>query len=606
MSLKKSIVHILEHWQSESKKDFKGNQLATYIRNDFRKNVESVVSSLKLTDIAVKASAGAGNWADIPWLSILDTSITLSTEDGYYPVYLFKSDGSGAYLSLAFGVTKTTRELGKHKAQLIFSEYSAGLKKQHTQLNKWPDGALDLKANTKLGKSYETATIAHKYYDSESLPSDADFENDLKELLQIYQQSKTTWFNLKTKSSSPLITSSTSEKLTLQSIDASFVASSLAKPFTILTGASGTGKTKQAESLAKYFSNADGSNSEVVAVGADWTDNRSTLGFVNHLNKNEDGKAIYQSTQILNLMLRADLNSGFPYFLILDEMNLSHVERYFADFLSVMEQKEGKFQLHDEGDSLHNSSSGEAEVPSTLKYPDNLFVIGTVNIDETTYMFSPKVLDRANVIEFKVDRTEMEAFLAQPAGYPETETAEAGQAEAFLQLAKNARADEIDSLPNEVSVPLNTDLMQLFDLMQAGRYEFAYRTAKEINRYMRVCYDLTEDKAEWIKSLSIEVRNSAIEIAEAESSEAFKNWETNFDEQIVQKILPKLHGSIGRVGKLIAQLANFCHSPSEKPDDSLKPIAELVFKEAKYQKSFAKLQSMASTLREEQFVSFIH
>ena len=107
----------------------------------------------------------------------------------------------------------------------------------------------------------------------------------------------------------------------------------LAKPFAILTGASGTGKTKVAESLAKALSNEDGSNSEVVAVGSDWSDNRNVLGFVNHLRQGKDGLPIYQSTETLNLLLRAKEAPEFPHFLILDEMNLSHVERYFADFL---------------------------------------------------------------------------------------------------------------------------------------------------------------------------------------------------------------------------------------------------------------------------------
>lgn len=352
------------------------------------------------------------------------------------------------------------------------------------------------------------------------------------------------------------------------------------KPFTILTGASGTGKTKLAESLAKHYSNADGSNSAIVAVGADWTDNRSTLGFVNHLG----AEPIYQSSEILNLLLRANEDLYFPYFLILDEMNLSHVERYFADFLSVMEQKDGEFQLHDEGVKLANSAGSEPQVPSRLPYPKNLFVIGTVNIDETTYMFSPKVLDRANVIEFKVDKADMASFLDDPKAYSEIECAASGQAEAFLQLATKARTDQLDRIPAEVSAQLNTHLLQLFDLMQAGRFEFAYRSANETVRYMRVCHELTEDKEAW----------------------KTQEWETNFDEQIVQKILPKLHGSIGRIGKLIAQLTHFCHTPNDKVNDSLLEVGKLTVEGAKYKKSFAKLQSMASTLREEQFVSFIH
>lgn len=364
----------------------------------------------------------------------------------------------------------------------------------------------------------------------------------------------------------------------------------LAKPFTILTGASGTGKTKIAQSLVKHYGNGDEtfSNSAVVAVGADWTDNRNTLGFVNHLNKDCAENPIYQSTEILNLMLRANKNPDFPYFLILDEMNLSHVERYFADFLSVMEQKNGKFHLHDEAEELTNSSSEGELVPQHLDYPQNLFVIGTVNIDETTYMFSPKVLDRANVIEFKVNEADIEKFLADPQEPADVEHAAAGQAEAFLQFAKDARSGELDKLEGELKTALNKHLLDLFNIMQQGRFEFAYRTANEITRYMRVCQKLASDEGK---------------LEEWKSTD----WEANFDEQIVQKVLPKLHGSIGRVGKLIAKLAHFCHNPADTPKDSLQGVIETLKEaDAKYPKSFAKLQSMAATLREEQFVSFIH
>ena len=83
-------------------------------------------------------------------------------------------------------------------------------------------------------------------------------------------------------------------------------------------------------------------------------------------------------------------------------MNLSHVERYFADFLSAMETKRLTLDLHSEGGDgglLPVVPGGHGVVPRKIAIPSNFFVIGTVNVDETTYMFSPKVLDRANVLK---------------------------------------------------------------------------------------------------------------------------------------------------------------------------------------------------------------
>lgn len=372
----------------------------------------------------------------------------------------------------------------------------------------------------------------------------------------------------------------------------------LAKPFTILTGASGTGKTKLAISLAKYLSNTDQSNYEIVAVGADWTDNRNVLGFVNHLHPDEAGPR-YQSTPILDLLLRASDDSEVPYFLILDEMNLSHVERYFADFLSAMEQKNGPLKLHSESRDLRRSGETEADVPPTLDYPENLFVIGTVNIDETTYMFSPKVLDRANVIEFTVSEEEIGAFLANPEPYPEIETAEQGVAESFLVLAKQAREMGCTRLPEESAAKISRHLLDLFNILKAERFEFAYRTAKEINIYLQVCHHLAENQTDWAQ-----VKPIPLEEKEAGKS----NCLTDLDDQILQKLLPKLHGSVGRIGKLLARLAHYCQSGELKADvpTQLDAAAQLeATATTPFPKSLAKLQSMIGTLKEEQFVSFI-
>jgi 5-methylcytosine-specific restriction enzyme B len=123
-------------------------------------------------------------------------------------------------------------------------------------------------------------------------------------------------------------------------------------------------------------------------------------------------------------MLRAGGDSERPYLMILDEMNLAHVERYFSDYLSAAESRERVLP------NLVVESSGGARfwrvrpgAPGLLPIPRNLWVVGTVNIDETTYMFSPKVLDRASVFEFRVTTEELAAELARPASLPAAEPA---------------------------------------------------------------------------------------------------------------------------------------------------------------------------------------
>ncbi|MBK8513667.1 MAG: hypothetical protein IPL56_15755 [Saprospiraceae bacterium] len=119
-------------------------------------------------------------------------------------------------------------------------------------------------------------------------------------------------------------------------IVARFTASLLTKPFVILTGLSGSGKTKLAQAFAMWICE-DENQYCIVPVGADWTNREPLLGFPNALERE---KYVKPDNRVLDLIIEANKNENKPYFLILDEMNLSHVERYFADFLSVMESKE--------------------------------------------------------------------------------------------------------------------------------------------------------------------------------------------------------------------------------------------------------------------------
>ena len=386
-----------------------------------------------------------------------------------------------------------------------------------------------------------------------------------------------------------------------------FVCSLAAKPFVILTGNSGTGKTKLAELFVSWLLGSGARTaSALVAVGADWTDNRNVVGFVNHLRTASASASlpVYQSTTILNVVLEAEKeeNKTRPFFLILDEMNLSHVERYFADFLSAMESTDGTLHLHREGQALPNAAAGVRDVPETLPFPRNLFVIGTVNVDETTYMFSPKVLDRANVIEFRVAVDAPAAFLASGGkAISRIDAAPAGYAEQFLELSYRARsindaqpltlATDLSDPPSEAGIKnCRNAIGDLFALMQQRRQEFAFRTMAEILRFLAVDYELTADEEEW-------------------------DWSDAMDAQILQKILPKLHGSKRKIGSLLSALAKYCESgnradaekmlSTETQSDAYSAEGAGVFAEPRFKDSHRKLCEMIVTLRRDQFVSFI-
>lgn len=164
------------------------------------------------------------------------------------------------------------------------------------------------------------------------------------------------------------------------------------KRFVLLSGLSGTGKTALLSHYARIYCKLKSieikTHRAIIAVSPDWRDPSGLLGYFNALHADPT----FQAEPALRTVIAAARNPGLPYFLILDEMNLARVERYFAPFLSSMETGERLF--------LHAHDETVNDVPPSIPWPKNLFVGGTVNMDETTHPFSDKVLDRAFTLEF--------------------------------------------------------------------------------------------------------------------------------------------------------------------------------------------------------------
>ena len=305
-----------------------------------------------------------------------------------------------------------------------------------------------------------------------------------------------------------------------------FVASLCTKPFVICTGLSGSGKTKLAQAFAQWIT-TDESQYVIVPVGADWTNREPLLGYPNALNKLE---YVCPENGVLDLMIRAKQNienteeQTKPYFLILDEMNLSHVERYFSDFLSTMESGDA-IPLHKIASS---DNENKIEIPQSLKLPKNLFIIGTVNIDETTYMFSPKVLDRANTIEFRLTEEDLADFIGSDIKLDMDllKAQGANMSDSFIQMALKETDKNLTSF--------EADLKLFFSELKKSGAEFGYRTAREIGRLMYMLNELGEEK------------DNLLDIA------------------IMQKLLPKLHGSRNKLTKTLPILGGFCLTNNSK------------------------------------------
>lgn len=342
-------------------------------------------------------------------------------------------------------------------------------------------------------------------------------------------------------------------KFTKNTLFTRYINSLLSKPFVILSGNSGTGKTRIASRFAKYLEKKNDSgiiNHLLIPVGADWTDNTKILGYYNPLADNGAGK--YEKTDVFKFIELAGANPEIPFFLILDEMNLSHVERYFSDFLSKMEL----LDYTKPAEKVYFDITGYGK----LELPKNLFIIGTVNIDETTYMFSPKVLDRANVIEFKPDMADVLNNLFGTSSDDEEKIADPGVAEGFMQLANEVRSGTIPPEVQPILSDIKTILSSFYKELEKCGFEFAYRTVKEIRLYAIAAY-----------KTAVGEKPTATEIA---------------DVQILQKILPKIHGNKKQIGNLLDDLEKLCT-------------------EQELKESGKKIQQMKDKLNRFQYASFI-
>ena len=428
--------------------------------------------------------------------------------------------------------------------------------------------------------------IFYKEYKKGNVPGESELQNDLRLMMDIYKE----YVNGKAENTEIIDVEVGEEQLstkdTLDQIKKYIAAKGFtfneglvenyylslkSKPFVILAGTSGTGKTR----LVRLFAEAIGATSQngrykLVSVRPDWSDSSDLFGHVNLNDKFIPGA-------IIDFVKQAELDSRNPYFLCLDEMNLARVEYYLSDILSIIETREyvdGKVTT----DPLITENYYGADITAKGKYgvvriPENLYIIGTVNMDETTFPFSRKVLDRANTIEFST--VELLANFDSTQGEVKAIFADNTFMKADYVFFNQCASDK--DFVEDVCI----ELQDINKILEKANAHVGYRVRDEIVFYM-----LNNKNAG-----NLLTRNQA------------------FDHEIMQKILPRIQGSSASVKTMLCELFKYCAGDyesyqTESDDVSAKMMAAANKETCKYKESAKKIAFMVRRFEEDGFTAY--
>ena len=644
--MKAIIDKILNEYVAAKRQTFAGHPMGSFFRNE----IPSYIYRTGIVDSRthlITGSVGQGTWATVPWVCIFDRKITTTATKGVYIVYLLAKDGKTLYLTLNQGCTDIRNSHSKADTIKIMRQKAADIASRINARGFASDERIDLGSGlTELAELYQKGTVFYKAYHQGQVPSDEDLKNDLKNMMDIYNEyanapkpghydsweivdEKTAiktcdksffdyngsgvpkeicWFfdaeSIPAGSSKPVklifngaeysgkLTNDTTDRRRIQirwnsdlgrlfevyknveskatfvkeqngvyeikitggevemtnpkkveaikayikargfnydgALVENFYLGLKTKPFVILAGTSGTGKTR----LVRLFAEAIKAEYKLVSVRPDWSDSSDLFGHVDLNQKFVPGA-------IIDFVKQAELNPTKPYFLCLDEMNLARVEYYMSDILSAIETRryENGMIITDPVISSTNygNDTSAAGRYGKVVLPGNLYIVGTVNMDETTFPFSKKVLDRANTIEFSyVD------LLSMP----------------------------VESLAQVESIVVNNDfLVSEYITMKDAYVEPDKKYIDTVCTKLSIINNILETANAHI---GYRVRDEIVFYMLYNSKTHLLDFKDALDNQIMQKILPRVQGSSESIKKMLGELKKLCET--EKYESSLNKI----------------------------------
>lgn len=579
-NLKKLVASM---WEHRKNKDFERKSLMTSYRG-----------------LSVKASIGmTGVISRIPWISYCAEG--QETQKGIYPVLLFygtpefqqknKNHIEVKKIVLAYGVS------ANKKPDILWGAEVDNKKTIEDAFAEWNYNTSDTGI-----KKYNTSYVYKIYEWTDDVNYD-QIQNDIDKIIDIYLSILGKLGQKPTPDKIKVVNMNTFNPQIYTIINVSlsmlpyriYITAIKSKPFLLLAGISGTGKSRIVRELARAFW-TEGSeeykaqkpkNFEMVQVKPNWHDSSELIGYVSRVS----GSPVFVAGDFLKFVAKAWENLDVPYFLCLDEMNLAPVEQYFAEYLSVVEsrkcQENGTITtdpiLEKSKEDWYRVLTSELTDNDDVRnrflndgicIPQNLIVVGTVNMDETTFSFSRKVLDRAMTIEMN----EVDLYGGLDSQYEKIGKIEAGNLIGTAVEGVDVYQDNKDvcDMALKYLEAVNTEL-------EGTPFKVAYRTRNEFLLYVvnNLPYNKDQDGNELEQNFVI---------ARA------------LDEITSMKILSRIEGDETKIGKLLDKLSTTIGEQlkvvSEKEYSAKKDDGEKV-----YSVSLAKLEEMKKRL-ESGYTSF--
>lgn len=502
------------------------------VRNNIKNTIPQFLRKyINNPQYIVKGSVGAGRATKSPWVAIMDSDITDTTQHGIYIIFIFSSDYKHIYLTLNQGTTVPEyfgSRIGKKEIKQRKIKVQQLLNKHHPDLK--TDGDVNIS-----DLRYQEGII---YYTLWDVDNPARCQSSLNLYLDTYRQYKEIIKN------SPDITN----HIEILPKHLPFLTALRTKPFMLLAGISGTGKSRIVREMAKAcwkegdeeYGKNNPKNFCMVQVKPNWHDSSELIGYVSRLNGEK-----FVVGPFLRFLVAAIKDPDTPYFLCLDEMNLAPVEQYFAEYLSVIESR----KLNEEGiietdpiidyvdEPWYHSliaqlfDEEDRRASRWLTIPQNFFVVGTVNMDETTFSFSRKVLDRAMTIE--MNEVDLHGGLERSTG---NNIGYIGN----CIIGDAAEGCDIYEDNKELCDQVLAYLEQVNTILEGTPFKIAYRTRNEFLMYAVNRKKLDEKSQLWqsLDEMTSMKILSRIEGDEERTKRVLDGLKALVDEQIVATIPP--------------------------------------------------------------------